>query len=328
MTQNKLTVGAKIALTTGALACMLVLMACYGLYAIGEIGGSFEVTADKTVRRAIVIGELSQAVSDMAAGQRGLLAFAYAKDPMLQANARQLFQTSVSRVQESLVEIQPILATEEGKRRVADISSGLSQWLSAYGDMERLVDAGDPDGAVKLLAQRITPHYNAVSEDCRQLAVLVNQVLQAEKQTVREQNATAHWLMIVLLAAGAAAAVMTLLVARSVTHQLRQLAAEMLDGSRQVAAAAGQVAAASQSLAQGSSEQAATLEETSSSTSEITAITRKNSENTRSVAGLMEQTAKLVGGANHNLEEMVRSMNEINGSSQKISKIINKTVSV
>jgi methyl-accepting chemotaxis protein/methyl-accepting chemotaxis protein-1 (serine sensor receptor) len=82
------------------------------------------------------------------------------------------------------------------------------------------------------------------------------------------------------------------------------------------------VASASQSLAQGTSEQAATLEETSSSTTEITAITHKNAENTRTVAGLMNETAQLVGGANRNLEGMVQSMNEISSSSEKISKII------
>ena len=36
----------------------------------------------------------------------------------------------------------------------------------------------------------------------------------------------------------------------------------------------------------------------------------------------MEGTARLVEGANHNLEEMVQSMKEINVSSEKISKII------
>jgi methyl-accepting chemotaxis protein/methyl-accepting chemotaxis protein-1 (serine sensor receptor) len=322
MRRNRLTLGAKIALTTGLLAAMLVLMAGYGLHAIGTINKSFETTANKSARRAVLIGDLSQAVSDMAAAERGLLVFTYAKEPALQSDARQLFQNSLSRVRSAVAEIQPMLVTDEEKRTLEDVESMLSQWLPAYSDMQRLVDAGEPDGAVKLLHQRITPEYQTVSEDCRRLGVLINQILESEKQTVHDQYAGALWLMILLLAGGAGAAAMALLVARSVTRQLRRLAAEMLEGSRQVAAASGQVAATSQSLAQGTSEQAATLEQTSSSTAEITSITRKNSENTRTVTGLMEETARLVGGANHNLEEMVQSMKEINGSSEKISKII------
>jgi methyl-accepting chemotaxis protein/methyl-accepting chemotaxis protein-1 (serine sensor receptor) len=322
MRNNKLTLGAKISLTTALLAAILVVMAGYGFYAIAAIDGSFETTANKTAHRAVLIGDLSQAVSDMAAGERGLLAFTYAKDPALQTDARQLFQNSVSRVRSTVAEIQPTLIADEGKRSMEDIDSRLSRWLPAYSDMEQLAGAGDADGAVKLLHQRITPEYEGVSEDCRRLGALINQVLESDKQTVRDQYAGAQWMFILLLAGGSLAAVMALLVSRSVTRQIRRLAAEMLEGSRQVAAASGQVASASQSLAQGTSEQAATLEETSSSTSEITSITRKNSENTRTVTGLMEGTARLVEGANHNLEEMVQSMKEINVSSEKISKII------
>jgi methyl-accepting chemotaxis protein/methyl-accepting chemotaxis protein-1 (serine sensor receptor) len=322
MRRNHLTLGAKIAATTALLAALLVLLAGYGLYAIGSFKSSFDITAGRTVRKAVLTGEFRQAVSDMAAGERGVLAFAYAKEPELQADARQLFEKSSSRVAPAVAELSRLAVTVEGRHVLDDVNFRMSQWLPAFSDMERLVDAGDLEAAVKLLHQRITPQYQAVSEDGRQLSALIEQLVESEKQTVHDQYAVTQWLMILLLAGGAGAATIAFLVARSGTGRVRQLAAEMLEASRQVAAAAGQVAAASQSLAQGSSEQAATLEETSSSTSQITAITRKNSENTRTVTGLMEETAKLVAGANHNLEEMVQSMKEINGSSEKISKII------
>ena len=322
MRRNKLTLGAKIALSISLLAAMLVLTAGYAFHALGAIDGSFETTANNTTRQAVLVGDVCQAVSDMVAGQRGLLAFSYAKESALQSNARQLFQDGASRAQAAAAEVQPLLSTEEGRRLLEDLNSRLSQWIPAFGDLTRLVDAGDPDGAVKLLSARITPDYQAVNEDRRRLLVLISQALDSDKQTVHDQYAGARWMLVLLLAGGGAAAVMALLVMRSVTRQLRRLAAELLEGSRQVAAASEQVAATSQSLAQGTSEQAATLEETSSSTAEITSITRKNSENTRTVTGLIDQTAGLVGGANHNLEEMVQSMKEINGSSEKISKII------
>src|SRR6478735_9489154 len=108
--------------------------------------------------------------------------------------------------------------------------------------------------------------------------------------------------MFLLVALGVLVTVAALWIVRDANATLRRSATEMLDGSRQVASAAGQVASASQSLAQGSSEQAATLEETSSSATEITAITRKNAENTRSVNGLMVETSQLVSDANHNLD--------------------------
>ena len=56
MRNNKLTLGAKISLTTALLAAILVVMAGYGFYAIAAIDGSFETTANKTAHRAVLIG--------------------------------------------------------------------------------------------------------------------------------------------------------------------------------------------------------------------------------------------------------------------------------
>jgi methyl-accepting chemotaxis protein len=96
----------------------------------------------------------------------------------------------------------------------------------------------------------------------------------------------------------------------------------VLTGSRRVAAASREVASASRLAAQGAVEQAATLDKTSASLTGIIAISHKNAESMQSAAGLMAETGALVDDANRNLEEMVHSMKDIDGSSEKISKII------
>lgn len=133
---------------------------------------------------------------------------------------------------------------------------------------------------------------------------------------------SAHWLMGFLLIAGLAGLASVVFVLRSSIGRLHQLAGELIEGGGRLSEFSRKLAAATHSLAQGASEQAASLEQSSSSAAEITAITRKNTENTRAVAELMNRTARVVAGANHNLEEMVRSMKEIDNSSDKISRII------
>ncbi|MBV8730909.1 MAG: hypothetical protein JO336_13975 [Acidobacteriia bacterium] len=135
-------------------------------------------------------------------------------------------------------------------------------------------------------------------------------------------SSSSSWLVWLLAIGGCGIAGVSFYIIHTVARSFRQIAAGLLDGSKQMAAASGQVASGSHSLAQGTSEQAATLEETSSSATEITSITRKNTENTRAVAGLMGEATQAVTHANRNLEEMVRSMQDITGSSEKISKII------
>ncbi|HEV2447974.1 MAG TPA: methyl-accepting chemotaxis protein, partial [Candidatus Sulfopaludibacter sp.] len=307
---------------TVTLAGALVLAAWYGLHTVGVLNDDFAATAGITARKLELAGILKGAESDMAVGQRGVVAFAYAKEMARSSEADQLFQDSSSKFRAAFNEMRPLVVTDRGKQLMTQMEVSFNAWLAAYGDLKRLAQNGDPDGAVKVLLEKIKPLYLATGKDAEELAQLCDGLLQQQKQAVESQFASSRWLTLLLLSIGSLAALISLAIVRSAARQLRHHAGAMMEGSKQVSAAADQVAAASQSLAQGTSEQAATLEETSSSTNEIGAIARRNADNTKTVASLMADTAQLVAAANRNLEEMVQSMKEINGSSAKISKII------
>jgi len=107
-----------------------------------------------------------------------------------------------------------------------------------------------------------------------------------------------------------------------IVRPLQAIAAELKGGSTRIRQASDQLADSSQSLAQGATEQAASIEETSATTEEINSMTQKNAENSKAVAGLMSEAAGSVREANQKLEQMVSSMQDITGSSDRISKII------
>ncbi len=136
-------------------------------------------------------------------------------------------------------------------------------------------------------------------------------------------GARVKWLtwLVLLLSISLGSGALFLFV-RSLNHVLRQTLSELTEGAGQVTSASAQVASSSQALAQGASEQAASLEETSASSEEITAMTRKNAENSATAATLMTDVDHRVTEGNQTLEEMMHSMQEITGSSDKISKII------
>jgi methyl-accepting chemotaxis protein/methyl-accepting chemotaxis protein-1 (serine sensor receptor) len=218
--------------------------------------------------------------------------------------------------------MRPLLVTDRGKELLAGIESGLQAWRPFAPEVDRLTAAGDVDGAVQVIAQKGTPIFTSVGKLTGDMIEFQAQALQADRQATADKVSVIRWMLGLLAAAGGLTVGFCLLQVRKAIGDLRHSAAEILEGSRQLAGASGQIASSSQSVAQGASEQAATLEETSSSATEITAVTRKNAENTRSMAGLMTETARLVEHANHSLDEMVQSMKEINGSSEKISRII------
>jgi methyl-accepting chemotaxis protein/methyl-accepting chemotaxis protein-1 (serine sensor receptor) len=320
--KRTLTFTTKLGISTGLLGAVIVLMALTGLQTLGTSTDTLRHTVEVNAHKIDLAGRLHEQESDMAVGQRGVILFAFARNAAAVSSSESLFQESAARFQATLNEIRPLIATDRGKELLSDIDRRMAEWLPAYADLRRLAQAGDPEGASRVLTERITAHYLTVGKDCEELSKITDDLMHRDYLASLDRLATTRWIMFLLIGIGVAASGFAVWITRSTASQLRHVAHEMLEGSRQVAAAAGQVASASQSLAQGTSEQAATLEETSSSAAEITAITRKNAENTRSANGLMAQAAGIVGDANHNLEEMICSMTEINSSSEKISKII------
>ena len=322
MRLSSLSIGAKIGISTGALTLALALSNWLGLWTIGVLGGAFDNAANGTARKIELAGVINTAESDMAAGERGLLVGAYTKNPAYAEASRRIFRESSTTIKQALADIRPLLTAEQARQAAARIESELAQWLPAESELDRQVNAGDADGAVKTLIQKSTPLYETMGKDASELAAVERTNLDKDVAAAGQQRSTARTLMLLLIVLGSLAAVGSALAVRSSTATLRRVSTELLEGSQQIASGSGQVASASQSLAQGSSEQAASLEETSSSTVEITAITQKNAESTRTAAVQMMEAAQLVGDANINLEEMVRSMKDINGSSEKIARII------
>jgi methyl-accepting chemotaxis protein/methyl-accepting chemotaxis protein-1 (serine sensor receptor) len=111
-------------------------------------------------------------------------------------------------------------------------------------------------------------------------------------------------------------------IVRTVTNTLRSIAAHMGDVTHEVAAAASQISESSQTLAQGATEQAASLQDTSSSSEEINITSQKSAEGSRLAAEKMAEAAQSVAQANRTLSQMMTSMEAINSSSNRISRII------
>jgi methyl-accepting chemotaxis protein len=118
---------------------------------------------------------------------------------------------------------------------------------------------------------------------------------------------------------------LSVIVARSITGPLQQIAQSLDSGSEQTAAAAGQVSDTAQVLSEGASEQAAALEETSASLEEVTSMTKSNADNAAKAKEISAETriAADVGAAD--MDQMKGAMDAIKLSSGEIAKIV-KTI--
>ncbi|MGE4292357.1 MAG: methyl-accepting chemotaxis protein [Desulfovibrio sp.] len=92
--------------------------------------------------------------------------------------------------------------------------------------------------------------------------------------------------------------------------------------AEQVQSGSGQVSESSQALSQGATEQASSLEEITSSVTEISSQTRTNAENASQASRLASQARDAATEGDREMKNMVAAMQDINQSSQAISKII------
>ena len=115
---------------------------------------------------------------------------------------------------------------------------------------------------------------------------------------------------------------LTFYVTRDIAGALGNVTRGLEEAAHQVAGSASQVGGSAEALSRGTSEQAAALQQTSASSQEINSMAGRNAGNSKAAMDKMVEASHQIQEANQNLEQMVVSMNEINASSDKISRII------
>ena len=94
------------------------------------------------------------------------------------------------------------------------------------------------------------------------------------------------------------------------------------ESTMQVTIGAEQVATASQALAQGSTEQASALQQVTASMDEIAERTKENASQAGEANELVHNVKDMAVSGNEQMKDMIHAMNDINESSETISKII------
>lgn len=105
---------------------------------------------------------------------------------------------------------------------------------------------------------------------------------------------------------------------RNTDHSLSNIR----DSAYQVSTSSSEVASASESLAQGSTEQASAIQQITASIDDVAKKTKENAQESMNAAELVEKTIENVKIGNGQMQEMMEAMQEINASSERISKII------
>jgi len=212
-----------------------------------------------------------------------------------------------------------------GNSTLAAIELDFKAHVEVQHRIHALARKGDFQQGKKTLNSEDTPLWRKYKQMmlgyAKWLEEQANQMSSRAKRDSRWAQ-TLAWLSGLLLLAASLTAFMT---SGYVGRKLQELAELLQAGSRQITSAAAEVSSSSESLARGASEQAASLEETSASGEEINSLARRNTANSRLAVELVGQSQDRATATDHLLNEAVAALDEINRSSDSISKII-KTI--
>jgi methyl-accepting chemotaxis protein/methyl-accepting chemotaxis protein-1 (serine sensor receptor) len=292
------------------------------LYSIRSLGIELRTATDVTAQKVFLITELEGQLFRMRSCQRGVMLFSLYHLPGKVIGNKQELETRAAGVQSILTELKPMLITPKGRRDAAFVEAELVKFRGYFDEVARAAVAGDAQRTLAIYDNNSNPSLDAMDEASHDLVEIQKGLIQQSSEAGTRVFSRAHYLAYSLVLVALAILPLAVRTLMRATQALRGVAAHLHSGAEQINGAAAQVASSSQTLAQGASQQAAALQETAASSEEITSMTRKNAENSKAAAALMVEVEERVTAGNRTLQEMVQSMQEITGSSNKISKII------
>jgi methyl-accepting chemotaxis protein/methyl-accepting chemotaxis protein-1 (serine sensor receptor) len=317
-----MTIGKKLMMGFSALLVVALALAGGYLYSVRSLAGSLQTATDLTAKKIFMSSELEGQLFRLRSYQRGVMLFSLEKLPDRARSSKEEFETRVAGAEAIRKELDPLLLLPNARKDIAAIETELINVKGYFQQVASAALAGDSKTATKINQEHSIQSFDALDAAAADLVEIEEQLMKTSSEQGAQASSQAQWTAYGLLFAAIAIAPFVLFTVARTTRELRGFASNLAEGAQQITSASSQVASSSQTLAQGASEQAASLEETSASSEEITSMTRKNAENSQAAAGVMAEVDQRVAEGNRTLAEMVLSMQEITGSSDKISKII------
>ena len=315
---KKMTVGKKIWLVSILVLMLAAITGAVGLVQVAAINSSLQLVVTDPLPGVYLISQLEIEVEQMRGDIFNFMSFPQRRDQM----GKEIDELKAT-FQSRLAEYEKTITTARDRELFSRIPPAFTQYTAVWDRIKPLSLNNQTKEALGVYDSEGIPARKALEK------ALADEVELNRSQGDTDAAAASqsvirgrYWIGALLIISLVSGLGITFFTVTGINRVLNQCVTELAEGSGQIASAAGQVSSSAQSLAQGSSEQAASLEETSASTEEITSMTRKNAENSQSAAELMAKVDLEVQEGNQTLEQMVTSMQEINASSDKISKII------
>jgi methyl-accepting chemotaxis protein/methyl-accepting chemotaxis protein-1 (serine sensor receptor) len=320
--------GGKTALTISRRFIILsgILLSLSSLLALVALGGLKRIKTDVTsLASDSVAGMISASAveSDVLTLRSDYLRHLLETDPSEMDAVEQMIATADAQLDRDLAAYDASIFHSEDRTAFNRTKQQMASVRESWNSIFPLSRAGKSAEALRVYKIDLKPRLDTLSGTVKELDDYNRRNIGVTLPEIQQTLASVQWLSLgtgifaILLGAGLAGTMLS-----SMNRQLDQTIAELSDGAIKIALAAKHATAASQSLAEGSSQQAATIQETSSASVEIHNMADRNTENSRVTAQIVDLSVEGFSRTGVSLDLMIAAMQDITGSSKKVSQII------
>jgi len=292
----------------------------FALHAINSLRQAANFEMQRSVIGLALVGNLNTATANMRFAQRGVTFFTLTRSNDA-AGQYENFQKEVKNNRQIEKNLEPLLDPQE-KIVLHDFDAGLRTYTETLEQVKQIAQTGDERATTKAVADLLRPPGLVMQGASAKLEKAQRAGIDASMRLIDHKTQQAAWIEALLLLGTLGTGVVLWFLVHGMVVCLRQSSSSLSIGAHEVNSAANQIAATSNTLAQNASREAAFLEETSASAEQITSVTHQTAERSSEAVRVMNQVSGTIAEANQSLSEMLGSMQEITGSSDRISKII------
>lgn len=185
-------------------------------------------------------------------------------------------------------------------------------------------DSDERKQIVSIMKNEMRPHgldYRAAVDKLKEYQN--NAALAASNEAKATEGFANKFITTALFSALIVGFLFAYILSKNLVKTFGELGKALYSSSQELDQASTNIASAAEELSQATTEQAASLQETSASTEQMSSMVTKNSDNAKNAAGISTQSQLSAEKGKQVVEQMIRSMDDINQSNNNIMDQIN-----
>ncbi len=217
---NDLKIGTRLGLGFGLLIFLSVLAVAIAILRLNGIGGINTRIIESDWVKAQAAGTINATTR---ANARRTMELLISTDPAHITQVKERIASNKKDIDVALETLDRLVYLQEGKDLLATLKQARAQYVASFGRVAQLVDAGDREGATRLMITETLPALDALQQPIDKLNALQQKVVTSSSAEVQASIAASRQLLVVLGLASVLIAVgFAMWVTRSITRPLRQ----------------------------------------------------------------------------------------------------------